>query len=51
MSAIKFGTDGWRGIIAWDFTFENVHLLAQAMADYINSNAPVLENGKCRKFL
>ncbi len=49
MSAIKFGTDGWRGIIAWDFTFENVHLLAQAMADYINSNAPVLENGKMPK--
>lgn len=49
MAAIKFGTDGWRGIIAWDFTFENVYLLAQAMADYINSNAPVLENGKMPK--
>ena len=36
MADIKFGTDGWRGIIAWDFTFENVHRLAQAMADYIN---------------
>ncbi len=49
MATIKFGTDGWRGIIAWDFTFENVHLLAQAMADYINGNAPVLENGKMPK--
>lgn len=49
MASIKFGTDGWRGIIAWDFTFENVYLLAQAMADYINSNAPVLENGKMPK--
>lgn len=49
MAAIKFGTDGWRGIIAWDFTFENVYLLAQAMADYINGNAPVLENGKMPK--
>ena len=49
MAAIKFGTDGWRGVIAWDFTFENVYLLAQAMADYINSNAPVLANGKMPK--
>ena len=49
MATIKFGTDGWRGIIAWDFTFENVYLLAQAMADYINANAPVLENGKMPK--
>ena len=49
MATIKFGTDGWRGIIAWDFTFENVYLLAQAMADYINANAPVLANGKMPK--
>jgi len=31
---IKFGTDGWRGIISEDFTFENVRLVAQAIADY-----------------
>lgn len=49
MADIKFGTDGWRGIIAWDFTFENVYRLAQAMADYINRNAPVLDNGKMPK--
>ena len=49
MADIKFGTDGWRGIIAWDFTFENVYRLAQAMADYINGNAPVLDNGKMPK--
>lgn len=30
---IKFGTDGWRGVIAGDFTFENVSLAAQACAD------------------
>ncbi|MDD4635336.1 MAG: phosphoglucomutase/phosphomannomutase family protein [Dehalococcoidales bacterium] len=35
-SVIKFGTDGWRGIIADDFTFKNVRLCAQATADYIN---------------
>ena len=33
---IKFGTDGWRGIIAEDFTFDNVRLCAQAVADYLN---------------
>lgn len=46
---IKFGTDGWRGVIAWDFTFENVRRLAQALADYINENAPTDENGKMPK--
>src|SRR6266852_4991477 len=34
---IKFGTDGWRGIIADDFTFENVRRVAQATADYWNT--------------
>ncbi len=32
---IKFGTDGWRGIIARDFTFDNVQVCAQAVADYL----------------
>src|SRR5581483_8034874 len=32
---IKFGTDGWRGIIADDFTFENVRLVAGAIASYV----------------
>ena len=32
---IKFGTDGWRGIISEDFTFNNVRLVAAAIADYI----------------
>lgn len=34
---IRFGTDGWRGVIADDFTFENVCRVAQATADYWNS--------------
>jgi alpha-D-glucose phosphate-specific phosphoglucomutase len=34
-SPIKFGTDGWRGVIAEDFTFDNVRLCAQAVAEYI----------------
>ena len=33
---IKFGTDGWRGLIADDFTFDNVRTVAQACADYYN---------------
>jgi len=32
---IKFGTDGWRGIIARDFTFANLSLVAQATMDYL----------------
>jgi alpha-D-glucose phosphate-specific phosphoglucomutase len=32
---IKFGTDGWRGIIADDFTFDNVRSVAGAIASYI----------------
>jgi phosphomannomutase len=34
---IKFGTSGWRGIIAREFTFDNVGLATQAIADYLNS--------------
>lgn len=34
---IKFGTSGWRGLIARDFTFDNVRIVAQAIADYLNS--------------
>ena len=32
---IKFGTDGWRAIIAQDFTFENVAICAQGVVDYL----------------
>ena len=32
---IKFGTDGWRAVIAEDFTFENVAKVSQAIADYL----------------
>ncbi|MFC1949545.1 phosphoglucomutase/phosphomannomutase family protein [Chloroflexota bacterium] len=32
---IKFGTDGWRGVIARDFTFDNVMVCAQAVAGYL----------------
>lgn len=35
MQVIKFGTDGWRGVIAREFTFENVAIVAQATVDYM----------------
>src|SRR5256886_15246943 len=35
MSSIKFGTDGWRGIIADDFTFANARAVAQAISRYV----------------
>jgi len=38
MYIIKFGTDGWRGIIADEFTVENVKRVAQGTADYIKKN-------------
>jgi phosphomannomutase len=38
MSQIKFGTDGWRAVIAEDFTFANLDRVAQATADFWNSN-------------
>jgi len=34
---IKFGTDGWRGVIADDFTFANVRTAAEAIAAYVHS--------------
>jgi phosphomannomutase len=34
-SPVKFGTDGWRGVIADDFTFENVRAAAAAIATYV----------------
>lgn len=34
-TVVKFGTDGWRGIIADDFTYENVRIAARAIAHYV----------------
>ena len=34
-TVVKFGTDGWRGIIADDFTYENVRVAAAAIAHYV----------------
>jgi phosphoglucomutase len=35
MTNIKFGTIGWRGLIARDFTFDNVRVATQAIAEYL----------------
>jgi phosphomannomutase len=35
---IKFGTDGWRAIISEEFTFDNVKIVGQALANFINKN-------------
>ena len=40
MAQIKFGTDGWRAVIAEDFTFANVARVAQASADHWKSKTP-----------
>ena len=35
MNTIRFGTDGWRGIIADDFTCDTVRMVSYAMARYV----------------
>ena len=35
--SIKFGTDGWRGIIADDFTFASLEIVARGIAEYLKS--------------
>jgi alpha-D-glucose phosphate-specific phosphoglucomutase len=37
--SIRFGTDGWRAVISETFTFANLRLVAQAIADYILQEA------------
>jgi alpha-D-glucose phosphate-specific phosphoglucomutase len=62
MASIKFGTSGWREIIARDFTFDNVRLATQAIAQYLNAEIrneqsplhfrkPVLILGRDTRFL
>jgi phosphomannomutase len=46
MSNIIFGTDGWRGRIAEDYTFDNVRRCAQGFANYLKATYPTdLERG------
>jgi len=56
---IKFGTDGWRAVIADEYTFANVERVAQAYADYLTTaegsplikQQPLVVVGYDRRFL
>ena len=48
---IKFGTDGWRAIISQDFTFENVRIASQAVADHFKAKDAVFVIGYDWRFL
>lgn len=39
MSEIRFGTDGWRGVIALDFTFQNLTKVVEAYARYLQDQS------------
>jgi phosphomannomutase len=42
-NAIRFGTDGWRAVVADDFTYENVRAVAQGVAGYLGTESrPVI---------
>jgi phosphomannomutase len=42
---ILFGTDGWRAVIAHEFTFANLERVAQAYADFLNGAQPSQARG------
>jgi phosphoglucomutase len=46
---IKFGTSGWRGLIARDFTFDNVRLATQGIAHYLQSQLRTSDSATGRK--
>lgn len=55
-ASIKFGTDGWRAVIAADYTFANVERVAQAYAQFLTTQAqrsrhPLVVLGFDRRFL
>ncbi|MBC8029459.1 MAG: phosphoglucomutase/phosphomannomutase family protein [Pyrinomonadaceae bacterium] len=53
LAKIKFGTDGWRAVIARDYTFTNLERVAQAYADYLLTQraSPLVVVGYDRRFL
>ncbi|MFA4992061.1 MAG: phosphoglucomutase/phosphomannomutase family protein [Candidatus Omnitrophota bacterium] len=48
---VKFGTDGWRAIISDDFTFDNVKIASQAIADHFKGNSVAMAVGYDWRFL
>ncbi len=53
LAKIKFGTDGWRAVIARDYTFANLERVTQAYADYLlgQTESPFVVVGYDRRFL
>lgn len=51
MDKIRFGTEGWRGIMAKDFTFNNVALVSEAICRYINKPGTKIIVGYDCRFL
>lgn len=45
---IKFGTDGWRGVISDNFTFENVRIVSQAICDWLKKDFKVKRSKRIR---
>jgi len=43
---IKFGTDGWRGVISDNFTFKNVAIVGQAMSEWIKRDLKPIDGCK-----
>ncbi|MGW8250931.1 MAG: hypothetical protein ACWGO1_09835 [Anaerolineales bacterium] len=53
---IHFGTDGWRAVISDTFTFHNLRMVAQAIADAVgsdhwNNGAPLMEQADSKKMI
>jgi len=52
MTTIKFGTSGWRGIIADEITFHNVRVVSRAISDYVREegleDAGIIVGRDCR---
>jgi len=42
---IKFGTDGWRGVISDNFTFKNVALVGQAISEWVKRDTKAIKTG------
>ena len=54
METIKFGTDGWRAVIADGYTYANLERVAQAYADYLKQQTehkPLIVVGYDRRFM
>ena len=49
LTPIRFGTDGWRAVIAHEFTFANVERVAQAYADYLRQSHERQSNGSAAR--